>query len=285
MIDAVALALGAGALVATLVIASTARKQRARLRRIERRVESATLASLGAARWAVESAALGDADRPSTLPPQCRASSAEDVLLWALFEGKRSGVFVEAGAFDGRRHSVSHVFESAGWTGLLVEATPEHAESCRAYRTASVTRHAALVGDDRVRSVRFLRVAEDGEPSGSMSHVAEEGDLADAIDVPAMTLDTALRGFEGPIDWVVLDIEGGEADALRGFDTDRWRPRVLVIEQLSTSATDDRREREVVRLLDQRGYQLIRTIARNGWYVRADDGQMLDRLQRLTTPV
>ncbi len=48
----------------------------------------------------------------------------EDILLSAVFAGKKDGYFVEIGGHDGRHLSNTLHFELAGWTGALVEAHP-----------------------------------------------------------------------------------------------------------------------------------------------------------------
>jgi hypothetical protein len=60
----------------------------------------------------------------------------EDALLWAVFRGRSSGSFVEAGAFDGRYLSNSLSFEERGWKGVCVQAHPTYAPLCRANATA-----------------------------------------------------------------------------------------------------------------------------------------------------
>ena len=68
----------------------------------------------------------------------------EDTLLFDLFEGQETGVYIEAGALDGHENSVTWIFEALGWSGLLVEAIPERAEQCRTNRPGSRVVHAAL---------------------------------------------------------------------------------------------------------------------------------------------
>src|SRR4029077_1746907 len=56
-----------------------------------------------------------------------RSQNGEDRWLEAHFGGKRSGFFVEVGAYDGVNLSNTYHFEQTGWTGVLVEPDPEMA--------------------------------------------------------------------------------------------------------------------------------------------------------------
>ena len=56
----------------------------------------------------------------------------------------------------------------------------------------------------------------------------DEGEQGNVVEVT--TLDALLEGHTGGIDFVVLDLEGHELAALEGFDLERWRPSVLLVE-------------------------------------------------------
>lgn len=67
------------------------------------------------------------------------------------------------------------------------------------------------------------------------------------------------------IDLVSIDVEGGEKDVLDGFDLDRYRPRILLIENDRPAA------REIEPYLGDRGYRKFHRQKINDFYVRVDD--------------
>jgi hypothetical protein len=82
-----------------------------------------------------------------------------------------------------------------------------------------------------------------------------------SIKVPARTLDDILAEANAQsIDFVSIDVEGHELDVLDGFNLSRWRPRLILIEDLLLR---NRLHRELVR----RGYRWIRRTGINNWYV------------------
>jgi FkbM family methyltransferase len=155
------------------------------------------------------------------------------------------GTFVEAGAHDGLTQSNTVLLErTRGWRGLLIEPIPEQAERCRANRPEAAVEQCALVGDARrgatvrMRYGGLMSLVEGamGAPEADAAHVAdglERQGLASTyeVDVPARTLSSVLdaHGFED-VDLLVLDVEGAEADALRGLDLTRHRPAHLLVE-------------------------------------------------------
>ncbi len=176
--------------------------------------------------------------RPARGLVEFHAQFGEDCVLYELFEGKREGFFIEAGAFNGVDFSVSYAFEQLGWNGLLVEAIPERAEECRRNRPHAQVAHAAIGARGGPDSITFAYTAD--MYGGMLSHRADTTDATfpeisptiarTNVTVPMTTLDALLEKHQGPIDFVLLDLEGGEAAALQGFDLAKYKPRVLMIE-------------------------------------------------------
>ncbi len=112
--------------------------------------------------------------------------------------------------------------------------------------------------------------------------------------MPLRTLDDILRSERegtadgaGPwqskrgwnIDVVSIDVEGGELDVLDGLSLDRFRPRVLIME-------NDRPAGAAIEpYLNERGYRKFHQQKINDFYVREDDGMDGIRLSALASTV
>ncbi|MGD0014584.1 MAG: DNA recombination protein RmuC, partial [Bryobacteraceae bacterium] len=84
------------------------------------------------------------------------------------------------------------------------------------------------------------------------------------IEVPARTLDDILTEANAPvpIDLLSIDVESHEIEVLSGLTLSRWRPRLILIEDLAFNT-------RLHRLLQSRGYKWVRRAGLNGWYVPA----------------
>ncbi len=217
-------------------------------------------------------------DHPKVVTPvplDFRAQYGEDTYLYDFFGRRTEGFFVEAGAYDGRGMSVSYVFESIGWTGLLVEAHPLLYEKCVVNRPNSTVIHAAL-GDDRARGqVAFTCVDLPNGPSAESFlaetasaglHEPPHGTESRDVLVPYRSLDALLDGITDRVDFVALDVEGTEEDVLRGLDIDKYRPEALLIEALTAEAAGS-----VASYLAQFGFHPAMTKGTNHFYVREPD--------------
>jgi FkbM family methyltransferase len=162
-----------------------------------------------------------------------------------------SGFFVEAGAFDGYVQSNTYWLERfAGWHGLLVEPIPDLYREAVRNRPGSRVVNCALVPPDASGQLVRMRYA------GTMSIVAgaRGGEDQDAaylqsafaipeepyeVAVPGRTL-TELLDEVGAleVDLLSLDLEGYEAQALRGLDLERHTPRFILVEVQDQDAED-----------------------------------------------
>jgi FkbM family methyltransferase len=210
------------------------------------------------------------------------AQFGEDCLLYELFEGKQDGFFIEAGAFNGVDFSVSFAFEQLGWNGLLVEALPHRAEECRQRRLNSRVCHAAL-GPPNAPATATFTVTQDcyggmlsGRTDVASTSIAANGIPSQSITVPMVTLDALLESHNGPIDFVALDLEGGEADALQGFALARFRPRVMLIEDNLLGQNSP-----LVRYMSTQPYTLVGWNEVNAIYIRSDEIGLLERYTRM----
>jgi FkbM family methyltransferase len=155
------------------------------------------------------------------------------------------GVFVEAGANDGIRQSNTYYLEACrGWTGILVEPIPELYEACRRNRPNATVIHGALtnpemaLGQVKLQFAGLMSVIQGGMQSKEeeLKHVQVGCEIQKLssyeVYAPTLTLSNILdqQGIT-EIDFLSLDVEGFEHQALLGLDFTRHRPRYILVEE------------------------------------------------------
>ena len=203
----------------------------------------------------------------------------EDHLIWRFFNFKSNGFFFDIGAFDGRHISNSYSFARQGWKGICVEAHPYYYTLCKENRPESHCAQCACVSNPAVSEISF-KTDKLGLFSGLKAEVNDnikthyarlEGiePKLETVTVPAKTASQLLNEYSGQIpkiDFVSIDVEGAELDVLRGFDLNRYQPRLFVIE-----ATSETERNAISESLASYGYQLARINFANSFYVCSDE--------------
>jgi len=171
-----------------------------------------------------------------------RLSGMADVL--DRYVPHNGGFFVEAGANDGFEQSNTyHLERFRGWSGLLVEPVPElHREALLERPGAHVVNCALVAGDHdgapvsmRYGGLMSIVAGTHGSEQADRDFVAPAFALGleqeYTFSVPARTLSSLLDELDAPrVDLLSLDVEGFEAQALRGLDLDRHAPRFILVE-------------------------------------------------------
>jgi hypothetical protein len=155
----------------------------------------------------------------------------ENDLKKAFFCDTDRGYFVEVGANQPKNLSQTFDLEQKGWTGVLIEPQPDLAEELRRQRSAKVYAEACSSrGNAGARLTLHL--------AGGHSSFNKSLNLAEIK-------------------------PHGAIEVLDGFDLARWRPRLILIEDLLLHL-------RLHRSLTRRGYRWLRRTGMNNWYVPAD---------------
>ncbi len=151
-----------------------------------------------------------------------------DKKLDTFFEKKEDGFFIELGANDGLEQSNTAFLEFyRGWTGLLIEPSPEAFAKCILNRPGSICKNVACVSSDYKDS--FVTGDFDG---GMMSSIGgKRTGKSTRINVNAKPLEQLLQEIHPKeIDFMSLDVEGEELNVLQGMNLQVYRPHYILIE-------------------------------------------------------
>jgi FkbM family methyltransferase len=211
-------------------------------------------------------------------------SNVDIVVREHFFKTAEKGTLLEIGAAHPDWLSISASYRAAGWRIIAIEPNPEF---CRLHRLRGYDILEYACGDHDEDDVAFTVVDTtgiiyDGAPITfeSYSSLGMRGDYLrqfhrDAprgqykmmpISVKLRRLDSILAAHAPDvteIDIVSVDVEGWELEVMKGLDMSRFKPKVLIVENLFSST-------EYHEFFRARGYQLWNSLHPNDVYVRAD---------------
>jgi FkbM family methyltransferase len=215
------------------------------------------------------------------LPALSYAQRYEDFHLWRCFGEQESGFYIDVGAGHPVYDNVSFLFYLKGWRGISVEPNPALAALERAVRPRDVL-YEGLAGAEPGEATLYLQPHFHGLSTTIEQHARtaekELGQSPQPLVRPVATL-AALCAQHAPasIDFLKIDVEGAEMDVLRGFDFDRFRPKVITLEAYKP-ITMEPAYAEWEPLLAGHGYTTAWDDTLNRYYVASEASGLAARL-------
>jgi FkbM family methyltransferase len=185
------------------------------------------------------------------------------------------GVFIDIGAFDPINISNSYHFERNGWDVRCFEANTNLIPELKKHR-----QHVYNVAlyDEYKPSISFNIVESNGWTAGfsaielndklfkRFKHRKNVNNIK-TISIEQRTLNSYLENelldIADKIDIVQLDIEGGELKCLYGFDLIKYKPKLLVIENVLDDSI-------LTNYILNKGYMLDKKVKYNEYYLRKE---------------
>lgn len=205
------------------------------------------------------------------------SQNAEDVLLWRALGHVQNGFYIDVGASDPVEHSVTKAFYERGWRGISIEPLPSFHEQFQQQRPGDINlaiAAGAADGELTLYDVPDVRGWASPDQAVAEMHRAEGHAIAE-LKVPVRTLaSVCAEHVRGEIHFLKIDVEGFEADVLRGMDFARWRPWVLVIEATLPNSRETNHASWEDMVTGQR-YRFAWFDGLNRWYVAEEHPELM----------
>lgn len=162
--------------------------------------------------------------------PSHNSLGPEEWILKDFFKGRRDGIFVEVGANHHQRSSNTYYLETAlGWSGIAIEPQVKFAAGYRKHRPR--TTFVPVFISDVSNQTATLYVTENDEVASAVRESTENWGEITPTSVITSTLDDVLdRLGIVRVDFLSMDIELAEPQALAGFSIKRFTPSLVAIE-------------------------------------------------------
>lgn len=209
-------------------------------------------------------------------------NSEDNIAFRNLFLNKRNGVFMEMGALDGRKFSNTFFFQKElDWYGILIEPnTQSFAKLLESRCVGSRNMCLNTAVCSQARPVHFAHADAVGGIVEFMSPtfmnrfhpdlLKDPSSITKLPVIPCVPVGTLFKLFGIlHIDWLSLDVEGGELEVIRTIDFSSINIQVLTIELDGSNPSKDKEVKDIMikngyRLLDAPAFQV--QIA-NSWFV------------------
>ncbi|MFC0166878.1 FkbM family methyltransferase [Pseudoduganella danionis] len=209
------------------------------------------------------------------------AQNYEDVLLWRVLQHVPQGFYIDVGANDPELHSVTKAFYDHGWHGINIEPMPSYGPTFQAQRPRDINLNAAAgasSGSITLYDIPAINGWASTDAAVAARHRAHGHQVVEH-QVPLLTLaDICRQHVQGPVHFLKIDVEGFEADVLRGMDFELCRPWIVVVEAIMPNSQDSNHEQWEA-LITAHRYQFAWFDGLNRYYVADEQQALLAPLQ------
>lgn len=188
------------------------------------------------------------------------AQSGEDIIADIALEKKRKGIYVEVGAFHPKLFSNTYLFYKRGWRGVCIEPRPEARELFEKARSQDI--FVGMGVGEKKDVLQYWQFAD--AAANTFSEEQAEKNIKEAgrkllgkINVMVMPLRDILAVSKvETVDLLSVDVEGMDLEVLKSNDWEKYRPKVVICEDLEFDFQKPKNSKVVKYLMDQ-GYELI----------------------------
>lgn len=188
------------------------------------------------------------------------SQEGEDAILKRIFEKKRSGFYVDVGAYHPKKYSNTYYFYKLGWRGINIDAMPGSMKSFNKSRPRDVNIEIPI--SSQKTKLTYFAFNEPALNSFN-KELSESRDGKDGYriifkkDIETYTLSEVLSKYMPSdikiIDFMSIDVETLDLDVLLSNDWNKYKPGFILIEDLMFDINNPGQS-EISSFLGQFGY-------------------------------
>lgn len=190
------------------------------------------------------------------------SQEGEDLILNRFFDKKQYGFFLDIGAHHPRRFSNTYIFYLKGWRGINIDALPGTKNIFDAERPEDINLE---VGISELESdltyysfnepaLNTFDKLEAEKKNGLQNYFIEK-----EIKIKTFPLSYILDKYLQPnqhIDFMTIDVEGLDLQVLKSNNWDKYKPNLILVEELRTNIIGIIKSSAIYSFLTKRGYVL-----------------------------
>ncbi len=191
------------------------------------------------------------------------SQEGEDLLLKLLLGNriKRKGFYVDVGAHHPYRFSNTYLFYKMGWRGINIDAMPGSMKLFNIFRKRDINLECAI--SNHAAEMTYFIFDEPAintfSESMAQEYINNGRQLIEKKNIKMLPLRSILDRYlpKGThIDFMSVDVEGMDLSALESNDWDKYKPNIILVEDIDFSMQCCN-DSDLYRYLTKLGYELI----------------------------
>ncbi|WP_330205437.1 FkbM family methyltransferase [Cyanobacterium sp. Dongsha4] len=191
------------------------------------------------------------------------SQEGEDLVLARFFKRQKDGFFVDVGAHHPQRFSNTYIFYLRGWKGINIDPLPNSMQKFNELRPNDINLELAISNNDqRLVYYQFNEPALNGfspEISKERDGLRGQYKIISQTEIQTYKLSEILDQYlpsDQSIDFLSIDVEGLDLEVLKSNNWEKYRPKLILAEDLSRLSLKQLQHSKLVSFLDQLGYEI-----------------------------
>lgn len=188
------------------------------------------------------------------------SQQGEDMVMDCLFQWNRTGFYVDVGAHHPTRYSNTYYFYKKGWRGINIDPIPDIMKEFRKLRPNDINLEIGIANQEGL--LKYFEYEDSALNTFSELNAARylhegRGVLKRTSEIPVCPLSSILKKYVPPettIDFFSIDVEGLDMEVLSSNDWNQFRPRAIIVEDLTAFTFEQVMKSELTAYLRGVGY-------------------------------
>ena len=166
--------------------------------------------------------------------------SGVDIVLKKIFYQQEKGFYIDVGCQNPIKNNNTYLLYKKGWEGINIDLDEDNINLFNSARPNDINFNKAVSSDVKDVELYFYHKKS---PINTIDKKISEFQRAKVTSVKKITTDTlnniiSNTKYKNQIfDLLSIDVEGHELEVLKGFDLNKYSPKVIVVEYLDLNAS------------------------------------------------
>jgi len=210
------------------------------------------------------------------------SQEGEDLILKRIFEGQKTGFYVDVGAHHPKRFSNTYLFYKMGWRGINIDAMPGSMNAFKEMRPTDINIEFPV--SDKEEILTFYIFNEPALNTFSYEQAKKKDGYKNfkierKVRLTTRRLDQILiqnLPANSQIDFISIDVEGFDLNVLKSNDWTQYSPKVILIESFSDDLQDVMRS-EIFQFLKGKGYSIFAKSFNTLFFIKRNEKDLIFR--------